>query len=145
MAVVGKYPNKHPVDILADLAKLTPGEEGKWFAAAKDAGLYNEALALARQSPCDPRTLARAARDFAETQPAFAVEAGLASLHWLTRGYGYEITTADVSSAYAETLRAAERLGTVDETRERIRQLLANDSSIGQIVTTVLAHRLRLR
>ena len=141
-AVVRKYPNKHPIDILADLAKLTPGEEGKWFAAAKDAGLYNEALALARQSPCDPRTLARAARDFAETQPAFAVEAGLASLHWLTRGYGYEITTADVSSAYAETLRAAERLGTVDETRERIRQLLANDSSIGQIVTTVLAHGL---
>ena len=41
----------------------TPGEEGKWFAAAKDAGLYDEAIALARRTPTDPRTLARAARD----------------------------------------------------------------------------------
>jgi hypothetical protein len=35
-----------PGAILADLVETTPGEEGKWFAAAKDAGLYEEALAL---------------------------------------------------------------------------------------------------
>lgn len=144
-AVAKKYPNKRPVDILTDLANLTPGDEGKWFAAAKDAGLYDEALALARQSPCDPRTLGRAARDFAETQPAFAVEAGLTSLHWLTRGYGYEITSADVWGAYAETLRAAEGISAVEDTRERIRQLVVNDSSVGQIVTTVLGRILGLR
>jgi len=61
-AVTRKYPDKRPADVLTDLAKLTPGEEGKWFSAAKDASLYDEALAFARQSPCDPRALARAAR-----------------------------------------------------------------------------------
>ena len=37
-AVAQKYPHKSAADILADLVKTTPGEEGKWFAAAKDAG-----------------------------------------------------------------------------------------------------------
>ena len=65
-AVARKYPNKAPREILADLVKTTPGDEGKWFAAAKEAGLYDEALALASRTPCDPRTLTRAARDLAE-------------------------------------------------------------------------------
>ena len=32
-AVSRKYPDKSAADILADLVKTTPGEEGKWFAA----------------------------------------------------------------------------------------------------------------
>jgi hypothetical protein len=64
-AISKKYPHKQPLEILADLVADTPGEEGKWFAAAKDARLYDLALDLARRSPCDPRTLVRAARDFA--------------------------------------------------------------------------------
>ena len=75
-AVVKKYPSKEPQTILEDLVQTTPREEGKWFAAAKSAGLLEEALDLARHSPCDPRTLTRAARDFAAKEPAFAVEAG---------------------------------------------------------------------
>ena len=63
-----------------------------WFAAAKEAGLYDEALALARRAPCDPKTLTRAARDLADQHPAFALDAGLLALHWLVQGYGYEIT-----------------------------------------------------
>ena len=35
--------------------------------------------ALANRTPCDPKTLTRAARDFAEKNPAFAVGAGLAA------------------------------------------------------------------
>lgn len=50
---------------LSDLVRLTPGDEGKWFAAAKDARLFDEAIALANQTPCDPKTLTRAARDSA--------------------------------------------------------------------------------
>lgn len=71
-AISKKYPHKHPRDVLADLVKTTPGDEGKWFAAAKDAGLYDEALELATRSPCDPKTLTRAARDFAVKNPARA-------------------------------------------------------------------------
>ncbi len=73
--VAKKYPSKPATEILEDLVALTPGEEGKWFAAAKDAGLFNQALELAGRTPCDPKTLSRAARDYAEKLPAFAVGA----------------------------------------------------------------------
>jgi hypothetical protein len=82
-AVAKKYPDKPPGVVLADLVRHTPGEQGKWFAAAKDAKLFDEAVALANATPCDPKTRTRAARDFAQTNPTFSVEAGLAALHWL--------------------------------------------------------------
>ena len=98
-AVAAKYPEKNPADILRDLVAHTPGEEGKWFAAAKSVGLYDEAIDLANRTPCDPKTLTRAARDMAAENPRFAVEAGLAALRWLVAGYGYDIIAADVSRA----------------------------------------------
>jgi hypothetical protein len=139
-AVAKKYPHKQPSEILADLAADTPGEEGKWFAAAKEAKLYDLALDLARRSPCDPRTLMRAARDLAARQPAFAVEVGLLALHWIVEGHGYEITGRDVSDALSHTMRAAEIDGASEETRERIRQLVARDAPDG-IVRRILATR----
>jgi hypothetical protein len=119
-AVSRKYPDKRPAAILADLVKAHPGHEGKWFAAAKDAGLYEEALALASRTPCDPMTLARAARDHAESEPDFALGAGLLALHWLLEGYGYEISGADVLAAHAQTMKAAEKLGRVVEVERKI-------------------------
>ena len=136
-AVVKKYPHKPPGEILTDLVRTTPGDEGKWFAAAKDAGLYEEAIALASRSPCDPKTLTRAARDLADTQPDFAVRVGLLALHWLTHGYGYDITSADVRAAYSSTMHAAERQGSVAETRERVKQLVANDTPGGFLASVL--------
>jgi hypothetical protein len=124
-AVAKKYPHKPAAEILADLVKAMPGEEGKWFTAARDLGRYDVAIELARTSPCDPRTLARAARDYATKEPAFAIEAGHAALGWLVKGYGYEITAADVRMAYSAAMKAAETLGRATETKERIRQLIA--------------------
>ena len=46
------------------------------------------------------------------------------ALHWLTEGYGYEITAADVWAAYANTLEVAESLGKVSEVRARIRNMV---------------------
>jgi len=43
--IARKYPHKAAGEILADLVKVTPGDEGKWFAAAKDAGLYTAGCA----------------------------------------------------------------------------------------------------
>lgn len=126
-AVVRKYPHKPPREILLGLVGTTPGDEGKWFAAAKEAGLLDEALALASRTPCDPRTLTRAARDHADREPAFAAGAGLLALHWLVRGYGYEITGADVWAAYSATMKAAERAGQLAEIRERVRDLVASE------------------
>ena len=40
-----------------------------------------------------------------------ALEAGMAALHWLVAGYGYDVTAADVLDAYTHTLAAAEHLG----------------------------------
>jgi hypothetical protein len=41
------YIEQEAAEILAGLVETTPGEEGKWFAAAKEAGLYDTAPALA--------------------------------------------------------------------------------------------------
>ena len=100
------------------------------------------ALALASRTPCDPKTLTRAARDLAAEQPAFAIGAGLLALHWLGLGYGNEITGADVWAAYSSTMKAAEASGKGDEVRERIRQILAAESP-GGFVSRVLGREVR--
>jgi len=143
-AVSKKYPHKTAREILADLVKTTPGDEGKWFAAAKDAGLYEEALLLAGRTPCDPKTLSRAARDHAVTEPAFAVGAGMLALQWLALGYGYEITSVDVWDAYRATLSAADRLGTSAEVKERVRNIVAAENARDRFVTKVLTGELGL-
>jgi hypothetical protein len=122
-AIAAKYPGKTAAAILRDLVDATPGEEGKWFAAAKSAGLYDEAIELANRTPCDPRTLTRAAWDLADEEPRFALKAGMAALRWLSAGYGYEITSADVRAAFDSTMQAAERACRKDEALLRIRSL----------------------
>ncbi|WP_394821834.1 hypothetical protein [Pendulispora albinea] len=144
-AVAKKYPQKTPSELLSDLVKTTPGDEGKWFAAAKDAGLYREAIALASRMPCDPKTLTRAARDHAQEQPAFAVNAGLLALHWLVQGYGYEISGADVWGAYHATMSAAGIHGNEVDVKERIRMLLVSEPVGDHFVSKVLGHELGLR
>ena len=142
-SVARKYPHKPARVVLADLVETTPGSEAKWFAAAKEAGLYDQALALASRTPCDPRTLTRAARDLAQEQPAFALGAGLLALHWLVRDHGYEITGADVWAAYGSVMKAAEYGGTLAEARERVKGVVANEGPEG-FVTRVLGSELGL-
>jgi hypothetical protein len=124
---------------LRDLVARTPGDHGKWFAAAKEAGFLQLAMELAKESPCDPKTLTRAARDFIETNPGFALGAGLAALYWLEKGYGYEITGADVWAAYSDTIKAADRLDRRDEVRERVRAMVANKGFVAQVLGRELA------
>ena len=140
-AVAKKYTHKPAEQILRDLVSTTPGEEGKWFAAAKGLGLYDDAIELARRSPCDPKTLARAARDHVAKHPVFAVDAGCAALGWLVEGFGYEITSADVRMAYSATMEAAETLGQVTETKARIRQLVGGGSD-NSFVARILGREL---
>ena len=142
-AVAKKYPQKSPRELLADLAGSTPGGEAKWFAAAKEAGLYDAAVELASSGPCDPKTLTRAARDFAEKKPDFSVEVGLLSLRWLAEGYGYEVTSADVWSAYTHTMKAASNHGCPDETLKRVREIVVGEAT-GGFVKSVLGRELGL-
>jgi hypothetical protein len=144
-SIAKKYPKKRPAEILKDLVAGTPGDEGKWFAAAKSVGLYAEAIELANRSPCDPKTLTRAARDMAETEPRFAVECGMAALRWLVEGYGYEITGLDVRATYEYTMKAAENEGCKSETFENIRKLVAGETFGECFVTKILGPELGLK
>lgn len=144
-AIAKRYPERERSAILDDLIRSSPGEEGKWFATARQLGLLDRAAALAAHSPCDPKTLNRAARDHVESHPAFALEVALASLRWLTEGVGYEITSADVHAAHEFATRAAEALGNQEETRARVRRIVAEERSRDGLVQRVLGRRLGLR
>ncbi len=142
-AIAKKYPNKLPEEILRDLIASTPGAEGKWFAAAKDAGLFAVAAELATRSPTDPRTLTRAARDFAVKQPDFALAAGLAALRWISLGYGYDITGADVLDAYSAVTQAAAGAGVpAQRVNEQIREMIASAQPGNSLMETILARHL---
>lgn len=143
-AIARKYPHKKAGEILADLVASSPGNEGKWFAAAKSAGLYTEAIALANQSPCDPKTLTRAARDLKNSAPAFAVEAGMAALRWLAVGYGYEVTGFDVREACVMTMMAATNAGCVEQIIPRLRELMKNDASANHLVSRIIGTELEM-
>lgn len=125
--IAKKYPSIEPARILGDLIRSTPGEEGKWFATAKDLGFYDLAAELARRSPTAPQTLVRAARDFNESQPRFAMEVALAALNWMIAGYGFDLTASDVFTAYRLALAAAGKLDETAETIQRIQGLLRHD------------------
>lgn len=83
---------RHPLDsvipkeeILEDLVNTTlPEEQGKWFANAKEIGDLELALSLCTEYACEPTTLNRAAQDFLETNPEFALGVALASF-WVDR------------------------------------------------------------
>lgn len=141
-AVTAKYPQIEPKAILADLVATTPGDAGKWFAAAKSAGLLTEASELVRTSPCDPKTLTRAARDFAASNPEFARSVGLAALQWILRGHGYDLTRLHVADALSHTLEAARRQGTEADTVHTIKLLIDQHPAADHTLAGFLRQRL---
>lgn len=141
-AIAKKYPHKAAKEILSDLVASSPGNEGKWFAAAKSAGLYPEAIELANRTPCDPKTLSRASRDLRGPEPLFAVEAGVAALRWLVEGYGYEITGLDVREAFDFTMEAARNACCQEETLLRIRKLVESENSSDRFVGRIIGREL---
>ena len=143
-AIAKKYPHKEPREILADLIRSSPGDEGKWFATAKSLKLYDLAVQLASRSPCDPKTLNRAARDHVESKPEFAIEAAVASLRWLCEDYGYEITSLDVHAPYDYAIMAAKNLGRERETLVRLKNLVSMYNPSASFVRQVLGRRLGL-
>ena len=119
-----KYPEIDADRLLTDLIATTPAEEGKWFATAKTLKRFDLAMQLAWKSPCDPKTLIRAARDSAESAPAFAAEFALAALHWICQGRGYELTSLDVQMAYRLASEAGDAVGQSERVALRINTML---------------------
>lgn len=142
-AIVKKYPHMPRETILRDLVASQPGNEGKWFAAAKDSGLFELAIELANRSPSDPRTLIRAARDYAVERPEFALAAGMTALRGIANGWGYDITGGDVLDAYAAVMAAAGAAG-VDETsiKADVRALIAVSKGGANFIEKVLERQL---
>lgn len=122
--IADKYPEIDPDRVLSDLIATTPGQEGKWFATAKTLRRFELAMQLAWRSPCDPKTLVRAARDNIKTSPAFSLEVALAALHWICQGRGYELTSLDVQMAYRLAQEAGDALGQADRVALRIQTML---------------------
>jgi hypothetical protein len=133
-----KYPEIDPGRVLSDLIGTTPGEEGKWFATAKTLKRFDLAMQLAWESPCDPKTLIRAARDNAGKNPSFAAEVALAALHWICQGRGYELTALDVQMAYQLACEAGHRLGQSERVALRIRTVLQPTSGEVRWVREIL-------
>ncbi|MFP8835879.1 hypothetical protein ACLIJR_16580 [Hydrogenophaga sp. XSHU_21] len=122
-----KYPELAKDRLLDHLIASTPGEPGKWFATAKTLKLFEQATRLAWASPCDPKTLNRAARDYLKTQPDFAMQCALASLHWMSLGHGFELTGLDVLEAHRFAIEAAAVTQQTQQARTSIEQVLASD------------------
>jgi len=131
-AIARKYPEIEPDRMLHDLIASVPGEEGKWFATAKSLKRLDLAIELAWRSPCDPKTLTRAARDHLGKEPAFAGEAALAALHWMSLGHGYELTGMDVQEAYRYAMGAAQSVKEADQIRMRLERLFAGNGPTAQ-------------
>lgn len=91
--------------MLLDLIEAR-GERGKWFAAAKDAGLLDIAVLCARDFAAKPATLVRAARDFAAKEPKFATEIGMIALERLLNGGGFDPDVALVQQAFGHVMDA---------------------------------------
>jgi len=121
-----KYAERDPRQVLLDLISLR-GEKGKWFAAAKDAGYLDIALECALTGETEPKTLVRAARDFAEKEPGFSAKVALTAIKSLLEGKGYEPSTLDIREAYNHLLTAADKLGATADVMFEVKRMLADD------------------
>ena len=137
-AIARRYPELAPDKLLGHLIASTPGEPGKWFATAKTLKLFDQATSLAWASPCDPKTLTRAARDHVDSRPAFAMEAALAALHWISTGHGYEVTGGDVIEACRLATDAARLSERVADAEAIIGRVLAPERPMAQWMRSTL-------
>ncbi|HWQ91061.1 MAG TPA: hypothetical protein VN673_05270 [Clostridia bacterium] len=119
-ALSEKYPEKDPKKILDDLIRLSPGTEGKWFATARQLGFLDLAVKLALTSPCEPRTLNRAAKDLLAENPSAALAIAMSSLRWICEGAAYDLSGMDVYSACSSAMKAADTGSQGDETARQI-------------------------
>ena len=115
-SIIKKYPGRDPKKILLELA-TSGGDAGRWFAAAKDAGLLDLALEFANTGRTDPRTLSRASRDLLKMDARFCLEVGRLAIQRILEGHGYELTGIDVLDAYHHFMAAAQSLGNAAEAR----------------------------
>jgi len=110
--LIRAYPERDPRQVLLDLIE-TRGDQGKWFAAAKDAGFFDIAIACAGAYGADPSTLVRAARDFQSKEPKFAPTVALLALSSRLNGGGYDPRSSEANDALDYLVSASREIGAV--------------------------------
>ena len=130
-ALTRRYPERDHRQMLIDLIE-TRGNKGKWFAAAKDAGMLDIAISCAAAPDADPSTLVRAARDFASKRPEFAIAVGVLAIKSLVSGGGYEPLLSDAANAVRHIMTAAASIGVTDWAIQQIDLALQQPSVTGR-------------
>jgi hypothetical protein len=105
-SLIRAYPERDRRQVLLDLIE-TRGDRGKWFAAAKDAGLFDIAIECAAAAGADPSTVVRAARDFQGKEPKFAAAVALLALSSFLNGGGYDPSPTEAADAVRYLLSAS--------------------------------------
>jgi hypothetical protein len=98
---------------------------------------------LISENPADPKTLARAAKEYVSKKPDFAIDSGMASLRWIIAGFGYEVTSVDVLMAY-DAIIAASNYALIDQSiiKEKIRQLIIDTKPKSAYIESILKYHL---
>jgi hypothetical protein len=122
-----RYPDRDRRQVLLDLIE-TRGECGKWFAAAKEGGLFDVALLCARDFAAEPATLIRATRDFVAREPKFATEVGIVALERLLSGGGHGPEISLIQDAFAHVMKAARLIGASDWATKQVQALVDGPS-----------------
>ena len=130
-SLVRSYPDRDHRRMLLDLIE-TRGNNGKWFAAAKDSGFFDIAVECAAAHGADPSTLMRAARDFCAKEPKFAATVALLALSSLLDGGGYDPSVSEVDDAAKHLLSASRQIGAVEWALRELRKLAERQCAAGR-------------
>lgn len=120
--LVKRYPDRDPRAVLEDLM-AHHGRKGKWFATAKTAGYLDIAIDCAADDEASPATLIRAARDFAQKDPAFAAQVALHAIVHLLADRGFEVSPLDMDDAVAHLMTAARQIDHVSWALDQLRRI----------------------
>jgi hypothetical protein len=125
------YPGRDRRQMLLNLID-SRGDKGKWFAAAKDAGFFDIAIACAAAHGAEPSTLVRAARDFQGKEPKFAVTVALLSLSSFLDGGGYDPKPAEAADAVKYLFAASVQIDALDWAAGELGKLAAQHCAPGR-------------
>ncbi len=140
-AIRKKYSTISPQRILSDLLDADPGNERRYFAAARKIGMVELAIELAEKFDVEPKTITTACKDYLEKDSELSLKFGMLALQKYTDGFGYEPEFGDIQKCHDLVCMAAERAGKKDETARNIEEMVRNDKSVRKLVTSVVNYR----
>lgn len=140
-AIRKKYPRISPQRILNDLLEADPGNERRYFAAARKVGMIELAAEIAEKYDVEPKTLTTACKDYFEKDAELSLKFGLMALQRYADGYGYEPEYSDVRKCYDFVLKAANSAGKTDQVNEKVQVMVDRDKSMQRLVSSVVNYR----